>query len=289
MRRIDQLLDEASRSSHSRELRAKFGRQAIEELAPLLAVAPRDAELHYLAALGWMAVASAQGPASDGHPEPVAARRAHEEFAAVERFDSDGGRAEDVCVERAILESKEGRLEEALADYRRALLIEAAAGPYVAGDPLELHRGRAALLHGNAADTEMALGRVEEAILSYRRALDVMPKDSATLGSMPHWGLAVALDRDRQLERSRAEVKAALARDPEMRDLDDAVVFFVPPGERFYYQALGLLARGQNAPAAEALRKFLATGPLPRFAERARRQLASIGHAGKPATSIEHQ
>lgn len=277
LRRIDRFVEESGRSRHPPALRSRFAQAALDELQPLLRARPDDAELHWLAALAWVALADEKGAAQQ---DEAAAKRALDELAAVLRIAPDGGRAEDVAVERGILHSKLGHVAEALADYERALALHAWAGPYVAGDPMERPPGRAALLYGNAADSLMALGRVPEAIRCYRLAHEHTPKDAASLLAMPHYGLAVALDRDGQPEAAAAELRAALVRDPELAELSDKNVFFVPPGEKLYYVALAERARGHDAAAAESLRQFLATNPLPAFAARARQHLAAIEASG---------
>src|SRR5437762_874106 len=59
--RIDRLLEQSSLARNPHELRARFGREALAELAPLLARSPANPELHHLAALGWIAAADERG------------------------------------------------------------------------------------------------------------------------------------------------------------------------------------------------------------------------------------
>lgn len=256
-----------------RDLRARFGNEALALLAPLLARAPSDPELHYLAGEAWIAVAEERVPA---HLDAQAAARAHEELDAVGRLDPEGARAEDTAVERGLLYMRQGRFADALDEYRRALVLHAVAGPYPVGLGLvEHHGGTGALIHENMAEALMGLGRLDESIAHYHRALEMSPGDRR-LSSLPLWGLAVALDRDEQLDKARAAIKQALARDPQMADLDDRDVFFVPEGEKLYYQALGYIERDMPEAAESVLQLYLKTNPRPRFLGRARARLADV-------------
>src|SRR5262249_27963582 len=127
-----------------------------------------------------------------------------------------------------------------------------------------------------AADSFMALGRLGEAIAHYRLALEHTSKEGALLIATPHYGLAVALDRDGQPERSAEEMRLALVRDPELAELEDRGGVFVRAGDKHYYVALGEIARGRLSEAAAALRRFLASGPPPRYAARAGARLKEV-------------
>jgi tetratricopeptide (TPR) repeat protein len=271
---VDRLVEESGRAAHPHALRARFGREAVKRLDLLIHVSPGDARLHLRAGLAWIAVADEQGPLAT---DPATARHAEDELLATRRLDAAGAHAEEVAFELAVLYSKLGRFADSLAEYDRAIAAHALAGPYPEGrDPLESSPGRASLLYSNSAETLMALGRLPEAIARYRAALELTPSDIARLASLPLWGLAIALDRDGQIDRARAAIRQALARDPKAADLDDGNVFFVPAGEKLYYQALAATETGDPAAAADFLRRYLDTNPRPRWAARARERLAAL-------------
>ena len=277
---IDRLLDEATRTSHPFALRASFGNRALVELKPLLAASSSDAELHWMAARAWSAVAEERGMMPLA---PAAAARQREELLAVRRLAPEGGHAADVAMELAFLASKDGRFGDALAEYDRALADHALGGPWCCGgrDPLEHPAGRASMLLTNSAEMLMALGRLDEAIARYQRAVEHTAR-SHSLSSLPWWGLAVALDRDRQEERARAAVAQALVRDPEMGDLADRHVFFVPAGEKEYYLGLGYLQRDKLEAADAAFREYLASKPRAAYAARAQAHVDALkGHLGE--------
>lgn len=97
----------------------------------------------------------------------------------------------------------------------------------------------------NQAEAYMILGELDRAITGYRA--------SVRLGSdnpLPHWGLAVALDRSGDPDQAIAEVNDALRQDPEARQLHGPDVFFVPAYDRFWYDALGAMARARNQKGA---------------------------------------
>jgi tetratricopeptide (TPR) repeat protein len=126
------------------------------------------------------------------------------------------------------------------------------------------------LLSYDLGDTYMALGRLGEAIESYRRATRL-----ASSEPMPRMALAVALDRDQQLEKSRAELQVGLTLDPQLRRLQSGDYVFVPRDEIHYYLALVAFARNRPADARRELEAFLAALPESPYAPRAREHLQS--------------
>jgi hypothetical protein len=124
----------------------------------------------------------------------------------------------------------------------------------------------------------MAMGRLDEAIARYRQA-----EDTAIPGSDEHklalWGLGVALDRDEQVEKSRDAVARAIDKDPTMSKLSDDRVFFEPPGDKFYYLALGHEVAGERKEALAALSDYLVAQPRGRWARRARAHVDALKKA----------
>ena len=126
------------------------------------------------------------------------------------------------------------------------------------------------LVHYNLGDELMAAGRLAEAIDEYRRAV-------AFAGAKPvvRLALAVALDRDEEVDQARLELSGVLAFDPELRSLSAEDYVFVPPEDIYYYRALALAERGSAAEARMYLRRFLAELPSGPYAAHARRRLAA--------------
>jgi tetratricopeptide (TPR) repeat protein len=93
----------------------------------------------------------------------------------------------------------------------------------------------------NQAEAYMSAGEIEEAVARYEA--------SARLdfdNPLPHWGLAVALDRGGDHEAALQEAGVALRYDPDAAELSGPRVFFVPAHERFWYQAIGAMARARS-------------------------------------------
>jgi tetratricopeptide (TPR) repeat protein len=98
----------------------------------------------------------------------------------------------------------------------------------------------------NRGDAQMLLaqrdpGRLVLAVRDYRAALVVEPD----LGSA-HWGLAIALDRSGDSPGALAAAKAAIVYDPLEQQISGPGVFFVPPYDQYWYEALSAMARAQQ-------------------------------------------
>jgi tetratricopeptide (TPR) repeat protein len=135
--------------------------------------------------------------------------------------------------ELGICLAKLGRAEDEIAAY----------DGYLAREP-EKH-ARALTLY-NRGDAHMLLAqhdpaRLAIAIRDYRAALDIEPD----LGSA-HWGLAIALDRSGDAPGAIAEAKIAIVYDPLEQQISGALVFFVPPYDQYWYEALSAMARAQQ-------------------------------------------
>jgi tetratricopeptide (TPR) repeat protein len=144
-----------------------------------------------------------------------------------------------------------GDLEAGLAEYRRAETLGGLRDPW--------H------LPYNIGDNLMALGRLSEAIFAYRRALRLAPH-----ATIVRFALAVALDRDGQIDLSRAEMSQALSRDHRLATLTSGEWYFIPRGEHHYYLALAHRAKGKPAEARAHLAEFLKLLPDSPYAARAR-------------------
>lgn len=149
-----------------------------------------------------------------------------------------------------------GDLEGAIVEHRRLEAMGGLAAP------------NQYLVHYNLGDELMATGRLAEAIEEYRRAVTLAPGRPVV-----RLALAVALDRDGQLDQSRAELGNVLALDPELRSLSGEAYVFVPAGDVHYYRALAQLERGSAADARVELRAFLSVLPAAPYAARARERL----------------
>ncbi len=131
-------------------------------------------------------------------------------------------------------------------------------------------------VHGNLAETFMSLGRLEEAIAHYREADALSPGQALNL-----YGLAVALDRDGNGHDAARVMRRALAIDPGMDELERPGVFFVPPGDVYYYFALGSEVKNNKAQAIKHWRSFLVFAPQSLYLARAREHLAALGATDK--------
>lgn len=100
-------------------------------------------------------------------------------------------------------------------------------------------RGRSLLL-SNRAEALMALGQVSAAVDGYREALaELSQVELMAFGSTTLWGLAVALDRNGDLEGALTHVTLARAYDPIDRRLREPTWFFSPAHDEHWYWALG--------------------------------------------------
>jgi len=105
----------------------------------------------------------------------------------------------------------------------------------------ETGREERALTTMNQAEAFMVLGDLDRSVQGYRASITVEP-DRA----LAHWGLAVALDRNGDPGGALAEAWTALQYDPSAEALHSDNVFFVPAYDRFWYDALGAMARASH-------------------------------------------
>jgi len=134
-----------------------------------------------------------------------------------------------------------------------------AYGEALALEPLGRHR---AVLLANRAESFMAMGKLDDAIRGYREAMrSLLPYEMFDNGVTTLWGLAVALDRDGDLDGALESIALARAYDRDDRKIHSSSWFFSPPYDEAWYEALGFwsLARAteQGAVRAEAYARAL--------------------------------
>jgi tetratricopeptide (TPR) repeat protein len=248
---------EAGRSSDD-EARVSLLQRAASVAGRALALDEHHAEARLLR--GQILAHSAMGEAAlrDSVPELRRAR------------DDDRSRALEVEIAAAlgIALSRLGRFEEALREYDRALALLGGQP----GSPARLRSYRANYL-GNSAEVLMALGRLPEAIARYAQAEAL---ETSELSALHTLGLAVAYDRDGQIEKSREALHRSLTADPAMKAFQSDSVFFVPAGERHYYEALTAEAFGERERAIQSFQLFLRELPKSRYAARARAHMDAL-------------
>jgi tetratricopeptide (TPR) repeat protein len=178
----------------------------------------------------------------------------------------------DLSFKLALELSRLGAFEQAVAEYDRCRSYRA-----------ELTR--LDIILGNSAEAAMGGGLLDEAIRRYRQALALPVYDPAST-ALHLFGLAVALDRDEQIHAAREVIQRALAIDPGRASMEpERGVFFVPAGDRHYYDGLALRAAGHVEAARREFRAFLARLPQSRYAARAQahlRELARMPESARP-------
>jgi len=105
----------------------------------------------------------------------------------------------------------------------------------------ESSRQERAVILMNQAEAFMVLGDLDRSVAGYRASVRIA-------GDQPlaWWGLAVALDRSGDNPGGVAAAANALTFDPEASALHDPNVFFMPSYDRFWYDALGAMARARQ-------------------------------------------
>lgn len=150
--------------------------------------------------------------------------------------------------------------------HTRARNFRLAAIAYARAAALSLDHDNVAVTRTNLAEVTMLSGDLDGALLQYERAIELADGGKEFLLSV--WGLAVALDRlgehEAAVEHARRAVSAEGGR---MRVLRSYGVFFEPPHEIHYYEALGHEAMAlidedrqdaERAAAVESWRAYLA-------------------------------
>ncbi len=106
-----------------------------------------------------------------------------------------------------------------------------------------------AIAFGNRAEAHMLLGRLAAAEADDRAALALEPSEP-----LARWGLAVALDRMGRSDEAQVEVARAVAYDPGDQRLSSPAVFFLPPYDRYWYEALGAAQRARESDEPDVAR-----------------------------------
>ena len=233
--------------------------QAIQLLHKALLVEPTDVEARVW--LGeWLS-----------RPElgPAALTQASRELQQARRDDETGSWDFEIATQLGIVLSHLGRFEEAVKEYDRALRL-------LPGEPDSLlfpSRHQQATLLSNSAEALMALGKLDQAIRRYSQAEQI---DTGDQGALHALGLAIAYDRDGQVQKSHEALSRSLASDPALRVYQSDEVFFVPEGDRFYYDGLIAEALGNRDEAMRSFRQFALDLPKSRYASRAREHLDEL-------------
>jgi tetratricopeptide (TPR) repeat protein len=259
MERAADLLDRAKQSVGPR--RDELATSALEHLSRASALMPAEPDPHYHRGLVY----------ADFLHE---ARRAVEAWEQVRRLDPHYLHDPDMAFKLAIELSRLGQFGRAIAEYDRCLSYHS-----------ELARTDVVL--GNSAEAAMGAGLLDDAIRRYRLALAAPAYDPSST-ALHLFGLAVALDRDEQIHAAREVMRRALVIDPNRSSMEtERGVFFVPEGDRLYYDALALEVGGQPAPARAAFEAFLTTLPQSPHAGRARAHLKDLARYPRPAAGVD--
>ena len=108
---------------------------------------------------------------------------------------------------------------------------------------------RRALLLANRAEAYMGMNRLEDAIRGYREALASLVQDEIDdYGVTTLWGLAVALDRNGDVEEGLAHIRLARSYDPIDKRIQSDSWFYSPPHDEHWYKALGAWAKAREMP-----------------------------------------
>jgi tetratricopeptide (TPR) repeat protein len=165
--------------------------------------------------------------AQEPDASPLLNERAAEVLVTVARSDAPPVITSAAWNELAICYAVLGRRDEEVHAYGEALALE----------PLGHHR---AVLLSNRAESYMAMGRLDDAIRGYREALrSLLPLEMFEHGVTTFWGLAVALDRDGDLDGALESISLARAYDRDDRKIQSDSWFFSPPHDEPWYSALG--------------------------------------------------
>jgi tetratricopeptide (TPR) repeat protein len=185
--------------------------------------------------------------------------------------------ATDAYFSIAICYAKLGRPADEIAAYEEFLRRETDNSSRANA---MANRGEAHMVHGNLA----------AAIEDLRASLAV-----ASDNALAHFSLAVALDRSGDRRGAIAEAKLALTYDPLGQQIGSPSVFFMPPYDRYWYDALGAMARAELVndvatsilwweTAAGKWKEYIdAAGPQDRWIGSAKSQLVSAERALKRA------
>ena len=243
-----------TRHSRAAEDRAKnLARQALDAYEAASKANPTSEEPHYRAGevLQAFMLDKTISP-------PSSLDRAIEHWRQFEKKAPLDPRLLNILDARSISLTKRGgkkNLEAALSDYDYQLdLIDQSS---------DSRRDTLARRVSNRAEIYMMLGDLKNSISGYEYALRL--QRDTTYG----YGLAVALDRDKQGERARATAKE-FAKSDSNNALLRRGTFYVPDGEVNYYLAIRAEGRGDYRAAVAAYDKFLRLLPNSPWAKQAK-------------------
>ena len=134
-----------------------------------------------------------------------------------------------------------------------------------------------ARVHAHLAQIEMARGRLDAATYALEQARRLRPHSSRY-----RFLEAVLHDRAGRPSAARQSLRAALARDPQLRSLRTPAGRFFPPADEHYALGLAYAERGERHRAAIHFRHFVAEAQELAFVERAREHLDAIFRDGLP-------
>jgi tetratricopeptide (TPR) repeat protein len=104
------------------------------------------------------------------------------------------------------------------------------------------------MLLANRAESYMGLGRLDEAIRGYREALASLLYDELRgYGVTTLWALAVALDRNGDLEDGLEQIRLARTYDEFDERINGDAWFYSPPHDEHWYKALGAWVKARAA------------------------------------------
>jgi tetratricopeptide (TPR) repeat protein len=138
----------------------------------------------------------------------------------------------------------------------------------------------------NRGEARMVQGHLPAAIRDLRVSLAL-----AADNVLAHFSLAVALDRTGDRAGALSEAKIALTYDPLDQQIGSPNVFFMPPYDRYWYDALGAMARAQmiNDAATAILWWETAAGKWKEYIDAAGPQDRWIGFAKSELGSTERE
>jgi tetratricopeptide (TPR) repeat protein len=237
-----------------------LARRALESYELAVKADPTQQEPHYRAGEVLLAFLI-----DDNVAPPSALDRAIEHWRQFERKAPLDPRLTSILDDRSIALTKRGGLQNqraAIADYDHSLeLIDQSS---------EELRENVARLVSNRAELYMMVGDLERAIAGYERALEFHPD------TVYGYGLAVALDRDKQGVRAR-DIARLYAQTDSRNALQRPGTFFVPAGERFYYIGMRQEGRGDYRAAIIAYKEFVRRLPTSPWAQQARANIKDLG------------
>jgi tetratricopeptide (TPR) repeat protein len=105
------------------------------------------------------------------------------------------------------------------------------------------------MLLANRAESYMGLGRLDDAIQGYRESLaSLVFEELDNYGVTTLWGLAVAVDRNGDLEDGLEKIRLARKYDTIDSRINSSGWFYSPPYDEHWYKALGSWVKARSEP-----------------------------------------